>query len=220
MEKRAFATDVCIEMEKTKAALEILKLDEPDLDYYLDRIKTIEENIELAPDIAIETCKSLVEGISKYVWAKVEPNAKVEDMDKLDFQPLYKKSIEAMARKCDFLEPDFVTRSGSLFHILGEIRNRRGDISHGRLAPKAEFSNASFAHLAIQMTDNILCHVLQCYGTIPFEKTLAYEENPALNQYLDELNPLIGVSYSKALFDQEIETYKQELRNFTDNQLA
>ena len=47
------------------------------------------------------------------------------------------------------------------------------------------------------------------------DKVTEYDDHPEFNDFLDEQNPLPGKTrYSRALFDQEFETYEIELGDF------
>ena len=52
-------------MELTKIAIQKHKQDIEGLDGYITVINKIEDNVSLNPDIAIEACKSLIEGLCK-----------------------------------------------------------------------------------------------------------------------------------------------------------
>jgi hypothetical protein len=66
------------------------------------------------------------------------------------------------------------------------------------------------------MTDSLLFYILTYFSNIVISKELEYEDNPAFNEKLDTENEFGFLSYSKALFDQDIEAYKQELLNHLD----
>jgi len=97
-----------------------------------------------------------------------------------------------------------------------EIRNRRGDISHGKLSPKEYFSDAQFSNLVMNITDNMLHYVLHCFSKVKAVKELEYEDNSDFNNKLDSENPIGFLSYSKALFEQDSVSYEQELQDYLD----
>ncbi len=167
--------------------------------YYETVIEVIEQNVDTQPDICIESCKSLIEGISKSVLKGLDGSFDQREIDKLEFHPLFKRALNKLAEYKTEIEIDFINKSASLIHTLGEIRNKRGDISHGKLAPKELFSYAQFSKLVVQMTEGIVFYVLEQYFSIDlsFRKEIAYEENLSFNEYLDLLNPLDGLSYSR-----------------------
>ena len=55
-------------MKQTKDILKILESRYTNIDYYQTIIEKIEENVESNPDICIESCKALLEGLSKFIF--------------------------------------------------------------------------------------------------------------------------------------------------------
>lgn len=205
-------------MKNTRNILSSLEDNHKALTYYYSILEIIEQNVDKNPDICIESCKSLMEGLSKFILENLDKSYDRLSLDRLSFQALFKKSISELAKRSQELEEDFINRANSLIHLIGEIRNRRGDISHGRLAPKEEQSETSFSGLVMQMTDAIVFYWLLCFSRINMQIPIKYEDNMDFNLYLDELYPLNGLSYSKALFDQDKTTYEEELSNFIDSE--
>jgi hypothetical protein len=206
-------------MRQTKDILKTLENRYTNIDYYQTIIQKIEENVEIHPDICIESCKALLEGLSKFIWQQLDSNYDFTKVEKgeIKLQELFKSSLKKLSNKCELFEEDFVNRVGSIIHLLGEIRTKRGDISHGKLSPKEHFSDLAFAKLVYNVTDGIAFYLLQCFSTIPVEKVLEYEDNNEFNEKLDNENPISNLSYSKALFDQDQEAYEQELQLYIDD---
>ena len=103
---------------------------------------------------------------------------------------------------------------------LGEVRNNRGDISHGRLSPKEEVSTPELARLVFDMTKAFLTYILNIFFAVK-RKQIAeetkYEDNEEFNNYLDEQNELEGkLSYIRALFDQDNLSYIGQFESFTN----
>ena len=75
-------------------------------------------------------------------------------------------------------------------------------------------NDAEFADLIVGITDNICTYMLRRLDRLA-DKVTEYEDNPEFNDFLDEQNPLPGkIRYSRALFEQEFETYEIELGDF------
>lgn len=203
-------------MRQTKEILSDLENKHSDIVYYYSMVEIIETNREINPDISIESCKSLLEGLSKFILKNLDSNYNIISVDKMDFQPLFKKSLSKISEYNDFMEEDFVVRASSLIHLLGEIRNKRGDISHGKLSPKATISDCLFSNLVIQMTDSIISYILNCFSKIEIRQELQFDDYPEFNDLLDEENTFGNLKYSKALFDQDIDAYNQELLSYLD----
>lgn len=203
-------------MEQTKAVLNRLENQYSNIDYYYTIIEKIEENVNSNPDITIESCKSLLEGLSKFILKQIDTNYDALVIDKTDFQPLVKQSMMKLSQFNDDIEIDFINKANKLIVSIGEVRNKRGDISHGKLSPKEFLSDSHFSNLVMNMTDNLLFYILSCFSNIEIKKELEYDDNPEFNENLDSENSFGYLSYSKALFDQDIEAYKQELLNHLD----
>ena len=188
-----------------------------DFEYYYVILEKIKENRTSNPDIAIESCKSLIEGLAKSILNHTDKNYVDDQRPTEDLSPLLKRAINALADRDANIEEQFTKAVANLIHQLGSIRNERGDISHGKSAPKEISSSPHLANLIVQTTDGLasfLLHELFSLDLSDFDP-LMYEDNPDFNDSLDELYPLNGdVSYSRALFDQDFIFYEEELEDF------
>ena len=203
-------------MKQTKDILKALESRYTNIDYYQTIIQKIEENVESHPDISIESCKALLEGLSKFIWKQIDLSYDALVADKMDFHPVVRQAMTKLADLNEDIELDFVNKVNKLIVSIGEVRNKRGDISHGKLSPKEYFSDSQFAYLVMNITDNMLYYVLHSFSKVSPIKELEYEDNPEFNEWLDNENPIANLSYSKALFDQDPVAYEQELENYLD----
>ena len=104
---------------------------------------------------------------------------------------------------------------------MGTLRNERGDISHGKSAPKLTSSSPQLAKLIVNTTDGLAAFLLDELFSLDLSDLdpLQYEDNPVFNEYLEELSPLSSeISYSKALFDQDFVSYEEQLEDFKAEQ--
>ena len=203
-------------MKQTKDILKALESRYTNIDYYQTIVQKIEENVESHPDISIESCKALLEGLSKFIWKQIDLSYDALVADKMDFHPVVRQAMTKLADLNEDIELDFVNKVNKLIVSIGEVRNKRGDISHGKLSPKEYFSDSQFAYLIMNITDNMLYYVLHSFSKVSPIKELEYEDNPEFNEWLDNENPIANLSYSKALFDQDPVAYEQELENYLD----
>ena len=182
-------------------------------DEYFKLLDIIEEHEINNPDICIETCKALIEGISKTILVNIDDSRNKETIDKDDLPKLFSTVSSLLPQKCPDIEGDFVNRFGQIIKTIGEIRNRRSDISHGRMAPKFIYSSAKFASTVVNMTDSMLEYILEHYFAIPLESNsiLEYEKLSEYNDWLDDSTdfPIKTVRYSKLLFENDREEYEQ-----------
>lgn len=184
--------------------------------YYEGIIDVIEQKIQTHPDICIESCKSLIEGVSKTIIKRLDVSATDGDLNKMDVMPLFKRAANKLAEYDDDLELDFINRTASLIQNFGQIRNERGDISHGRAAPKEVYSSSQFSNLVARVTEALAFYVLDHFFRLqlPDEMEIKYEDNPDFNELLDTSNPMGSLSFSKALFDQDNVSYCEQLLGY------
>lgn len=204
-------------MKQTKDILKALESRYTNIDYYQTIIQKIEENVESHPDISIESCKALLEGLSKFIWKQIDQTYDALVADKMDFHPVVRQAMTKLADLNEDIELDFVNKVNKLIVSIGEVRNKRGDISHGKLSPKEYFSDSQFAYLVMNITDNMLYYVLHSFSKVTPIKELEYEDNPEFNEWLDDKNPMGTLSYSRALFDQDKVAYEEELEDYLEN---
>jgi hypothetical protein len=207
-------------MEKLKQ--EINRIKRHRLEYYNSHLDLVEDYIDEKPDISIETCKALIEGISKLSLhllnqEPIDGKILVDRNGKKyseSFQELFKRALQELQKGRGFSDVDLCKRFGSIAQYISELRNDHGDIGHGRASLKEQVNDADFADLIIGMTDSICTYMLRRLDSLA-EKVTEYDDHPEFNELLDEQNPLPGnILYSRALFDQEFETYEVELIDF------
>lgn len=224
-------------MKQTSNILKQLETQYYNIEYYHTIVKEIEDNVEINPDIAIESCKSLFEGIGKFIISNIDKSLKVEAINNFKYIRAVEKAIDLLKKKDPVFELDFSKGLLEALKELGEIRNDRGDISHGRLAPKAIQSDSHFSNLILTMTDSFASYLLISFSRVPYTRELEYEDSGDFNLWLDNvytveiedltaykkqekqstyLNEVRLLSYSKALFDQDQVSYEQALQNYLD----
>lgn len=196
----------------------------PDFGYYKLHVSKIENNIVTNPDIAIETCKALIEGVSKSILNRIDntfdEKTETSGRNPKSVQQLFKRALEKIAELNEKFEPGFVHSSGQIVNMTSTIRTERGDISHGKSVPKETSSTPEFSALVAQMTDLILSYVLEHFFEIDlgYREKFDFEEKHAYNLWLDDsVNfPIAKARYSKILFEQDYDEYESR---YTDEYL-
>ncbi len=150
-------------MEKTRAITSDNLEHHSHFAQYFEVIDVIETHEETNPDICIESCKALIEGISKTILIDLDNTKTPENIDDDDLPKLFKNAMTSLSNECEDIEGDFVARFGGIIQILCELRNKRGDISHGRMAPKAIFSSRKLATTVVNMTESMIEYILEHY---------------------------------------------------------
>lgn len=191
-----------------------------DFKYYIPIVEKAERNEIDHPDVTIECCASLFQGISKSIILRLDPDCdkKVLEKDSLQFQ--VKRAFKLLADGDDAIEIAFPQAAETLSRIAGTLRNKRGDISHGRATPKELYSDASLSRLVLSVSEAVLRYMLASFFFLhPAVEVIAYEDNQDFNDLLDEMNPLEGKPlYSLALFDQYYEDYTIRLEEYLESQ--
>lgn len=212
----------------------------PNFDYYIPIIEKAERNQEPHPDISIECCLSLIQGISKTIILKLDKTAdfqKLEgDQNESRVHHQFKRATELLKEHDTVYETAFTGSCSGLVSVLANLRNARGDISHGRAVPKHLQSDIELARLIMEITDSLLRYTLASFFAIDLEKQARkigelekqvqeeerlkkYEGYPDFNDLLDEDYPLDGkLLYSQALYSLYYEDYEIRLQTFLDDQ--
>lgn len=208
----------------------------PDFGYYFDIVKKIEDNENSYPDICIESCKALLEGVAKSILDQLDQTQTRSEINKKDFIPLYHEAIKKLDNEYQHatvdesvFEIEICTQFGKQVEKLNALRNKRSDISHGRAVPKEENSSKKLARTIKGITDHIVAYILEHFflllEVLPKDSLLAYgcEEYEAFNKYLDaqcENFPIAKVPYSRALYDYEPETYRVKYKDYVSLESA
>lgn len=218
---------------------------------------------KITPDNCIETCKSLIEGISKTVLSQIDIKQQevrkrfnIHELKSLDitfdkiagkgedFAVLFRQAIVVLSNYHPACQKELIDCFGNKFcQYIGKLRNDRGDIAHGREAPKLEKSTLDLAYMIENITDLITFHMLEILSLTDFSRTEEVSQEQAIiesfmfkeefelkditdqeqcirefNESLDKLYPLEGKPrYSRALYEQYKEDYEIQLQEFIDN---
>lgn len=190
----------------------------PEFAEYFKILAVIETHELINPDICIEGCKALIEGVCKTIVVSLDDAIGVAEINEFDVPKLFKTAVKLLAENCEDLEGDFVSRYGSIINVLAFIRNKRGDISHGRVAPKPVFSSKKLATAMRGMTDSILDYMLEHYFDLDFGEVrkMNYFKEVDFNKWLDDTVedfPIKTSSYSFLLYENDYTSYEYLKRN-------
>lgn len=187
----------------------------PSFGAYNEHIETIISNVYSNPVLSIELCKTLIEGVCKTIL-KDKGNKITDNFPNLVSSTLNNLNVD--------LHPDakhikeLSKRLNSVLHYIAEIRNQCGFASHGQDIEHCN-SSSDLALFVIHTTNAILGFILHFYiVTDDYRKgqRIRYNDYAEFNEEIDEeyseFNIGYKISYSRALFDQDIEAYK-ELHN-------
>jgi hypothetical protein len=216
-------------MERVKLLLHQYKYSYSDFEYYHLHIEKIENNKSKNPDIAIESCKSLIEGISKSVLNRLDTTfdekQAIKGRNPWSVQKFFGKALSKIAEHSEEFEASFIHSTGQIVNVISATRTDRGDISHGKSVPKLVESSPEFAEMVTNMTDLIVSYTLKYFFQIDTtdkekldyfpeneEKPTENEENIIkYNSYLDESQPdfpISTTSYSQLLYENDYDEYE------------
>ena len=207
-------------MQSLKALIERNSHEESDFRYYVPIIDKAESTEVDHPDICIECCTSLFQGVSKSIVYRLDKTCDRKAFEALSLQRQVKKAFSCLKEHDDVLEEAFAVAAENLSRIAGEVRNARGDISHGRSTPKELRSDRSLSRLVLNVSEAVLRYMLASYFAIKPEMPpiIEYEAIPEFNTFLDSEFQLEGKPlYSLALYQQFYEDYRIQLTTFLDN---
>lgn len=208
-------------MQSVKALIERYSDEQGEFRYYIPIIEKAERNEVDHPDITIECCASLFQGISKSIVHRLDANCNRAVFDNEHLQYQVKIALRCLKENDDVVEDEFVRGCENLTRVIGSLRNARGDISHGRSVPKELQSDRSLARLVLNVSEAVLRYMLASFFSIrpPAEMPISYEDNEDFNEFLDRKYPLEGKPlYSLALYQQYNKDYIILLSEFRDTQ--
>ncbi len=187
----------------------------PSFSVYERQVSLIEESVESNPDLCVETCKSLIEGVCKTILT----NKGVDYSNCVKFQVLVKVTIDNLLTENDSYGDalsEIARRISSVAQKISEIRDSAGFASHGQDVEHISISY-SLALLTSRITDVIGGFILHFYRTHSDRgvSRILYQDYQSFNDYYDEQNPIvigdIFISASEALYSQDLEAYKEAL---------
>lgn len=202
-------------MKGLERIIEAYEADYPDFKYYLKHAHEIRNNEESHPDITIECCASLLQGISKSIVYRLDPAINRKSFESSTLEHQVKEAFKAIEAVSDVVEIALPRACSTVARIAGEIRNQRGDLSHGKAVPKELESDASLARLALDVTEALTRYLLAHLIRLD-EKEILYTDYIDLNAELDELGPKIGLmTYSRLLFEHDFSAYQDAVDRYT-----
>ena len=138
-------------MQTLKELIELYSGQHAEFLYYIPIIEKAERNEIDHPDISIECCSCLFQGIAKSVVYRLDPACDKEVFEGKSLHQQVKAMAVLLRENDDSFEDEFVRNSETLARNIGTLRNNRGDISHGRAVPKELQSDRSLSRLVLSM---------------------------------------------------------------------
>jgi hypothetical protein len=212
--------------ELIEKAFKLLQSKKPN-DSDCNRIKLVfNEAIKISDEQKLEgeeikflvSCGELLNDQTTSFFALVQDASLSLNRKPVSYDATFKEAIKVLSNHGDILEIDFIKACQTLINKISNLRNDRGDISHGREVPKTLRSDVNLSRLIIEMTESLLRYTLATFFIVDLERKarefeaqelqkeeakISYEKNPGFNDLLDEEYPLDGskVIYSQALYE-------------------
>lgn len=209
----------------------------PDFQYYgafAEFISAIENyHQDLHTGISLDCCNSLLQSICKTIITQIDPTVEIETLDKGSSgttNSLVSKVAKLLQKNDDIYEKGFISEITKLGRCIADLRNARGDVSHGRRIPKELVNDQDLSRLIREITESLSRYLISSFFSFALEKQskedieieedkVRYEDHPEFNDLLDEEYPLDGkLLYSQALYTLYYEDYEIRLQDFLDEQ--
>jgi len=189
-----------------------------ELDAYKRYILQIENNIVNEPNIAFEATKSLGEAIFRHVLKHERIKVEFTDIltrNTLTTYDLFKGTCKALV-DLDLIDIEILGLGQKFFNDMSQIRNSVGIISHGKDLRDTSNLRRPTVELAIANMINHILVILEAYQVLLGEQEVSYDDSTEFNEYLDNENFIEGISYSRALYDQDLVAYKELLDEYNE----
>jgi hypothetical protein len=203
---------------------QILENNDEFRDYYF-LVDKVEKHLDDMPDISIECCKSLFEGLSKNILLKLTKKFDSNHVNNMPVETVVNNMLIELSNNLkldDSFEKEFtIFKKGTIDFVkeIRTIRNTRGDISHGRNYPKLDYSSSIEAKSIVISSDIFLSKMLSYYLLIQKPKVFNYEDYEDFNNSLDDKDylKLTKTPYSKLLYIDDYTSWENELYNIYPN---
>jgi hypothetical protein len=215
------ATDAAFAMHGARAAVA------GGMTHIEEQVKALELAVVQNTGLAFDLAKTLIESACKTIITE-----RGATFDKDDELPrLFKQATQSMPFLPPSMSTDAAARKSLLQTLSGlsaavhgvcELRNSFGFASHGDDAPRPAMEGAQ-ALLAAQAADAIIGFLHRVHRqdvSRPRSIRLVYEDNPELNEWIDQQNPPIQIlalpAYkpSEVIFSVDEEAYRDLLANY------
>jgi hypothetical protein len=209
----------------------------PDFQYYgalAEFISAIESyHQDLHTGVSLDCCNSLLQSICKTIITQIDPQVEGKTLNKgakSETNNLISEAAKLLQKNDDVYERDFISKLSQIGKHINELRNARGDLSHGKHIPKELLNDQDLSRLLREITESLSRYLISSFFSFALEKkskedfeikedVIRYEDNPEFNDLLDEEYPLDGkLLYSQALYELYYEDYEIRLQTFLDEQ--
>ncbi|MEH1922224.1 MAG: abortive infection family protein, partial [Nostoc sp.] len=188
---------------------------------------------EFVRNPGLDCCNSLLQSICKTIITQIDSKIEVKSLNKgakSETNNLISEAAKLLQKNDDVYERDFISKLSQIGKHINELRNARGDLSHGKQIPKELLNDQDLPRLLREITESLSRYLISSFFSFALEKkskedfeieedVIRYEDNPEFNDLLDEEYPLDGkLLYSQGLHTLLYEDYEIRLQAFLDEQ--
>jgi DNA mismatch repair ATPase MutS len=221
-------------MDSLKALIERHRHDFPDFQYYgsfAEFIKAIEiyhQELDSHTGVTADCCNSLIQSLCRTIITQMTSET-AASLKKDRTDQLVKKAAKLLQQNDDIYERNLISQLEQIGKHINDLRNARGEISHGRAIPKELIHDKELPRLLREITESLARYLLSSFFCSRIEEPteeakkekscIQYDKNPEFNDYLDQLYPYEGkLLYSQGLYTLYYEDYDIKLQEFLDEQ--
>lgn len=201
----------------------------------IERLRGYVADIEAAsadkPDHVLELCSALIECTSKNI---LKNHAHADDPERIEREKLkngVRKSLNKVRGLDPLVDDAIIAHLCSAVQDLGNLRNSRGEVVHGRIHPKLHTSSRRFQNLVTRFTEAIAIYLIEvtadCAQIVIDDEDDKIEfdqpDSEDFNNFLDdEVSDDHGLHYgqrpSYALYLLDYDLYVERLEEWQDSE--
>jgi len=125
---------------------------------YISDINTLRND---KPDHVVELCSALIECASKNILKSHEHSDTLERVEGEKLKSGVRKSLNKVKYFDPLIDDAIVGHLCDAVQDLGKLRNKRGEVVHGRVHPKLESSSIRFQDLILRFTESIAIYLIE-----------------------------------------------------------
>ena len=189
---------------------------------------------DLHTGVSLDCCNSLLQSICKTIITQIDLNIEGKTLNKgakSETNNLISEAAKLLQKNDDLYERNFISQLSQIGKHINELRNARGDLSHGKHIPKELLNDQDLSRLLREITESLSRYLISSFFSFKLEQfkkepeiekdLIKYEDesNRKFNEFLDEDYPYEGkLLYSQALYTLYYEDYTIQLQDFLDQQ--
>jgi len=160
----------------------------PDFQYYgafAEFISAIENyHQDLHTGVSLDCCNSLLQSICKTIITQIDPKTQGKILNKgarSETNNLISEAAKLLQKNDDIYERDFISKLSQIGKHINELRNARGDFSHGKHIPKELLNDQDLSRLLREITESLSRYLISSFFSFKLEQ---FKEEPEVEEDL------------------------------------